>query len=617
MPGMLSKLVREVIEELGEGAAKSTAKKATRKAAKPVAKAVEKPASLAAKPAAKKPLAVKPKVLPSPPKQLALPSPGPGLPEFAVKPKGGQWWADTQINGVNYSPEQGMREAVPPGLLFSSDPRDHALRDWFKKAGAKYMRNDMGTPEDPLRGLAEQGLLHIPEYGPDDWSRAARGVVGRDNLQDVLYYKPPRAEASAMPGAGSDLRGEAMVKMPWLAKLPATETVHGIYPGAMEDLKFTHIADEMRNAMSAEAHGIPADLAVRPEMLERMSFPQAVERVGRINQFRAKQAEEAALSNLDSPAVSLFKEYPENNPKGLRWVELRAPESIGDADPTAGWELRPYQTGAGFREVHVVDPSGRVVERYDAEPGDGGEELAREFMNKAALERARRGPLQEALKYEGDTMGHCVGGYCDDVLSGRSRIFSLRDARGEPHVTIETSPVSMGWMSGEKLDEVGGPGTFDRFLAQRFEDGGTNDMHRWFEKTFPDGARIEDIVQIKGKQNRAPVDEYLPFVQDFVKSQKWGKVGDFANTQLVKLPDGRYITKGQLDEVMNRWGRDTHGDRWDEINAARKTPLSDLANIGWDGGGHPTAPYFEGYAYGGRVDADRCMCDKPLSVRRE
>ena len=48
--------------------------------------------------------------------------------------------------------------------------------------------------------------------------------------------------------------------------------------------------------------------------------------------------------------------------------------------------------------------------------------------------------LGDALKYEGDTMGHCVGGYCPDVLEGHSRIFSLRDAKGEPHVTVETKP---------------------------------------------------------------------------------------------------------------------------------------------------------------------------------
>jgi len=48
--------------------------------------------------------------------------------------------------------------------------------------------------------------------------------------------------------------------------------------------------------------------------------------------------------------------------------------------------------------------------------------------------------LAESLKYEGEVMGHCVGGYCPDVASGRTKIFSLRDKRGEPHVTVEVRP---------------------------------------------------------------------------------------------------------------------------------------------------------------------------------
>ena len=50
------------------------------------------------------------------------------------------------------------------------------------------------------------------------------------------------------------------------------------------------------------------------------------------------------------------------------------------------------------------------------------------------------------------------------------------------------------------------------------------------------------IVQIKGKQNRAPNPEYLPFVQDFVKSGQWSDVGDLRNAGLMKHPEtGEYV----------------------------------------------------------------------------
>lgn len=71
------------------------------------------------------------------------------------------------------------------------------------------------------------------------------------------------------------------------------------------------------------------------------------------------------------------------------------------------------------------------------------------------------------------------------------------------------------------------------------------------------------IVQIKGKQNRAPNPEYLPFVQDFVRSGKWSDVGDLQNTGLLSIRDnpvaeiekralekyGRYVTKEEMDDL--------------------------------------------------------------------
>jgi len=50
------------------------------------------------------------------------------------------------------------------------------------------------------------------------------------------------------------------------------------------------------------------------------------------------------------------------------------------------------------------------------------------------------------LKAEGNKMGHCSGSYCDDVESGNTRIFSLRDPANNPYVTIEASPSSWHFM---------------------------------------------------------------------------------------------------------------------------------------------------------------------------
>lgn len=44
---------------------------------------------------------------------------------------------------------------------------------------------------------------------------------------------------------------------------------------------------------------------------------------------------------------------------------------------------------------------------------------------------------KEALEHEGDCQRHCVGRYWDDVKSGRTKIFSVRDEKGVSKATIE------------------------------------------------------------------------------------------------------------------------------------------------------------------------------------
>lgn len=554
----------------------------------------------------------KPLALPAPPKQLALPAPGPGLPKFAAKPRGGQFWADknigamrqsdlgvtitkipdtdtwavggdgrlklfgnedearTYVNRVvseanpNKSPERAARRIADDVLRLVPDAQGplSQLQNWFNKAAPKYIKSDFGTPDDPMRALAESGSLHVG-LSPDEWSEAAKRVLDQRPIGDAIGLNALFVPKGAFPGAGDDYRANVLLNMPWLQKAPVTDNLYGIRntKTLQEYMGMGHLLDEMKNALDPRS-GLPPELLLRPESLDRMSLPAAAERVGRINQFRVKEMERAALSNLDSPAVRTFKEYPENNPMGLRWVELRAPEG----------------TPAYKATDEMTDDDLLAALQAPDDPG----------------ERA----LRNALKYEGDTMGHCVGGYCDDVMGGRSRIFSLRDAKGQPHVTIETSP---SWDVKSFADEY--PGVPADELANLREE--------WLRvnEVAPD-----DIIQIKGKQNRAPKDDYLPFVQDFVKSGQWGNIGDLGNTGLVKLPDGRYITQQQMDSIVAQNNLDTAYGQLAGGGFPKKFPRdpSFMNTDDWT----EFAPFFEGYAVGGRVSADRCFSRNPMSVKK-
>lgn len=562
------------LSKLGKIAARKAEELAAKRAAREteelvVKKAARKAEELAVRPKPKPKPA--PKALPAPPKRLALPAPGPGLPEYAAKPRGGQWWTPNSAYAL-MAPSEAAKEAAYLSERFSSAPRDKALADWFDKALARYFQNDLATPEDPLRGLADQGLLAGVQNAAQ-WSGRAKQDIVPFPMQKLLF--DPKA---------AGVREEILGAMPWLNKVPATDTIYGVWPREGTKEVYGHVADEMRNALNPEASGLPLDLAVRPESLGHMSFPQAVERVGRINQWRAKQAEQAALSNLDSPAIHTFKEYAENNPRGLRWVELKAPELV---EPVPGWE---EATAGVFRNPAATGQAGSP--RYVA-----ADDL---------LDAQRRQLLGDALRYEGDTMGHCVGGYCDDVISGRSRIFSLRDAKGEPHVTIETAPGRR--VFSDVAAAVGGD-----VANQWLHDEGLSLPDMVKRANIP---TVEDIIQIKGKQNRAPNDEYLPFVQDFVKSQQWGNIGDLGNTGLVKLPDGRYITQAQWNEgirnAVSARNPQWTPERLDQVVADAYRAPSRLQEDRWE---PDYKRFFEGFAIGGKVSADRCFCRHPFSAK--
>lgn len=639
--------------------------KAAKKEAEAAAARSLRVARPAARAEARAPLAVArpaPKALPAPPKRLALPAPGPKLPPEASKPRGGQFWADKPLGGTpeemgfrvhdrgehaspnnrfqiqapeghvvgmgstpewveqrmgalaaeratNYSPEAAARKAATDHMPFGT-PDDDPLKAWLQKALAKYYKTDFGSPTDPLRDLAARGLHYDPDMSPDKWTNTVDDFLMEDRIGDYTLptpregYRPdPATGGKAWYNAELERRG-VLESMPWLAKAPVTDKLYGIRGSGLD---IDHFADEMRNALAAQEAGLPMDLAVRPESLQRMSFPQAVEHVGRINQYRAAQMQEANLAAQQNPAIKTYKEYPENNPRGLRWVQLRQPEYTPDTLPE-GYELRPMTNNLGNTYYSL---------RAD------GEELGVGQTPEAAIKSGRRwmedDNLAQALRYEGDTMGHCVGGYCDDVTEGRSNIYSLRDAKGEPHVTIETAPRGRGWLSGDQLDEWE-PGLFAQYqndLNARATYGG--DIHKWLQETRPDLANMQDIVQIKGKQNRAPNDDYLPFVQDFVKSGQWGNVGDLRNSQLTRLPDGRYITEQQWREGMGAGLREAN-PAWEDEHLQRQL-AQNYPRV--EQNPHTVAErwpdlmkHFEGFAAGGRVDADRCFCNNPLSVRR-
>ena len=392
-----------------------------------------------------------------------------------------------------------------------------ATNNWVDKTLYKYIKNDMGTPEDPMRALAERGPMHIdtdqvnyildaygkyPKPGQEflaksDLAKVWEGAVDNnisteraDKFLDLSDPKNPYAHVRLQDN-------------PWLSKVPPETQINDlIEPDNLTyDLGFHHMVDEMRNAIDPGS-GLPARLMIDPAKLEKMTVPQISERVGQINAWRAAQKIEADLARSMNPATQIVKEYPD---QGMRWVELKAPKDKplveGEyADPMfdipQNQQDRIMQQAFDRANRMGLDEEG---DEYMMAVNDYAQELSTEWAKRNKPKVSKE--LEDALKYEGETMGHCVGGYCPDVASGKSRIYSLRDAKGQPHVTIETQP--------SRSNSI-----------KSMREGNPTDYK---------------ITQIKGKSNRAPKEDYLPFVQDFVKSGQWTEVGDIKNSGLIDI----------------------------------------------------------------------------------
>jgi hypothetical protein len=86
----------------------------------------------------------------------------------------------------------------------------------------------------------------------------------------------------------------------------------------------------------------------------------------------------------------------------------------------------------------------------------------------------------------------------------------------------------------------------------------------------------EKVIQIKGGGNKKPKDEYIPYVQDFVKSGKWSEVGDLRNSglmtfkpelnkDLIEAMKARgvepptYVTESELNDILKTYDKFAKG----------------------------------------------------------
>lgn len=505
--------------------------------------------------------------LPIPDKRLLdIPVPTPSTGGLGViKNKGGNWLTGSVENAlkglkhnagmVGITPQEYRRDVLNGRI--NHTPEEHAdavsrlsgdlaeplaINDWIDNTLTKYVKNRMATPDDEVRKLADQGILHV---SPENLGSAINPTVVR-RYRETFGFNPhgtetntnslsdlweDSADGSLIPSRAGFLASEHIIggpkngtypnleTDPWLAKIDPNEPVYRIPRDSQPEynLGFSHLIDELLNAANPDS-GLPMNLRMKPEGFKGLSMEEAVRKVHGINKFRAEQAKKVNERFAQAEGIPVYKDYGD----GTRLLEYRLPEQL-DKLPN---EIKiEGDINNGFKYVY---PDGRKSPPFDTKE---------EVISAAMSGPAQKHVLDSWLKQEGDTMGHCVGGYCDAVTSGRSRILSLRDKEGKSRATIELRPEKKIKSPFDFFDKYHPEGYNNYKFTGDYEADARmlKEDPLWIKyQSDPDPI---SIYQIKGPGNRAPDPDVLPYLQDFVKSGNWSDVADLQNTGLERLSD--------------------------------------------------------------------------------
>jgi len=418
------------------------------------------------------------------------------------------------VKKVTGDTEDGRRLIRGLEVELDTVTRNNAMNAWMESNLNNYVKKQMGTVDDPVRKLAEQGILHMEPFGNADAGRLTmrkRAGLGYPyqgvGESDKAKFWERLSDAAIDPyPAGSYKHGtfdeSILLNNPWLQKVP-DETMINSAKGLTRDLGFDHITDVLREDLAAGR--------IRPEQLSKVSMEQAVRRTYEYDQELAAKMNAARAAAREGLPVQ--KEYPE----GFRWVQLNKPGAFASESEAMGHSVRGYEPPKGHPDW--VEGSGNS--------GSSG-------------------------------YGH--GGW-EAIKSGKAKVYSLVDKEGQPHVTVEVrAKKPETWndaakeVGPEKIGEY-----WDEFHALKDADPSLKDpvaankkLIEFFESKGLRGN--QDITQIKGKQNRAPKEDYLPFVQDFVKGGNWSDVGDIQNTGLIEQHSlDRKIAKDVLGLNLPRY----------------------------------------------------------------
>jgi hypothetical protein len=307
------------------------------------------------------------------------------------------------------------------------------------------------------------------------------------------------------------------------------------YPGF-----YNHEGDELEDFIRHVGDYTYYVYTTHPARLGQYDFVRMVRETLANDAAMAKKAAKARVKSAEG--MPIHRQYAD----GFKWVQLTKPGDFAQESDVMGHSVRGYEP----TRPNIMNPREWLSSKG---PDDLGAKLRQSLGTKHTTVNHWTKMIEETPEYQeffkkemakhdwieasGDSGNEYYGhGGWDGIKSGEAKVYSLRDPDGMSHVTIEVQDTAE---KGNQRDFV--------------------------------------ITQIKGKQNRTPSAQYLPYVQDFVESSEWLNILDGWNAGYVKGENGwttpeRVVKAAQLinrhvtEKTLKQY-QDAIEDRSDEGQA--------------------------------------------------
>jgi hypothetical protein len=363
---------------------------------------------------------------------------------FAVRPKGGVYLGAKSIEEPPLSNfDIHVRHFTED--LDRTDPQQAEVVKFIDKKLRNYVMNDMGTADDPIFKKMLSG--EIPNYtyaSADEFAAAQAG--DKNALKNVRNAYDSSISLNAYVGEG---QAKALGK-------------------GNANSYLVNMEKALRKKIKEQSPDSPTELMtsvnrISTEQLEK--YPRLYSAPG-FKQM-AEESEAGALMRMMNQS-----DLPPHVRKAVAEGEpIFASTNSGPRGVLDMIELRDYlltRNPNDIKNMGVADAIAKSKQwhaRMEAARRDPSK-----FSPKVLFEGTKELlPVGEgykwvdvktpdALSLEGNIMGHCVGGsgYCNAVAKQNTKIISLRDQKGVPHVTIELQKDQNGSFS--RVAQIKGTG---------------------------------------------------------------------------------------------------------------------------------------------------------------